>query len=256
MNTAGMTSRMAALGRAEATLLWRNRSAAYTALCMPLFMVVALHSATAHSGVEKAGMTVNAVSITGGIGMILVFVVYSNLVPTYVTRREELVLKRLRTGEPTDLEILAGTALPAVAVALAQCVVMVAAGSALLHVPAPQRPELFVVGVVLGIPLTVALAAATSALARTTEVAQLTAMPLWSISLFGSGLFVPLEVLPHTIADVCRLLPLTPVVDLVRTGWLGGADAARVVRDLVAALVWTGLAVFAVRRWFRWEPRR
>ncbi|WP_303656876.1 ABC transporter permease [Streptantibioticus ferralitis] len=251
-----MTARLAALGRAEATLLWRNRSAAFTALCMPLFMVWALRPAIAHMHLGKVGMTASAVSITGGIGITLVFVVYSGLVPAYVTRREELVLKRLRTGEPTDLEILAGTALPAVTVALAQCVVMIAAGSALLHVPAPRRPELFLLGLVLGIPLMVALAAASSALARTTEVAQLTAMPLSFISLFGSGLFTPLEVLPHTLADVCRLLPLTPVVDLVRTGWLGGADAARVVRDLVTAFAWTGLAVFAVRRWFRWEPRR
>jgi ABC-2 type transport system permease protein len=36
-----------------------------------------------------------------------------------VARREELALKRLRTGEATDAEILAGTVAPAVAIAWA-----------------------------------------------------------------------------------------------------------------------------------------
>jgi ABC-2 type transport system permease protein len=44
-------------------------------------------------------------------------VVFYNVVIALVARREELVLKRLRTGEVRDAEILAGTAAPAVALA-------------------------------------------------------------------------------------------------------------------------------------------
>ncbi|WP_269858664.1 ABC transporter permease [Streptomyces sp. RPT161] len=255
MSTTTMT-RMAALGRAEATLLWRNRSAAFTALAMPLVMIYAMHATTAKMGVGRVGMTATAVSVTGGIGMILAFAVYANLVPAYVTRRDELVLKRLRTGEPTDLEILAGTALPSVVVALAQCAVLVVAGTAMLDLSAPRRPEVLLLGVVLGIPLMVACAAATTIVTRSAEVAQLTTMPLWLVSLAGSGLFIPLEIMPHQLADVCRLLPMTPVVDLFRAGFLGGAGAMRVVRDVLTAGVWLGLAGWSVRRWFRWEPRR
>jgi ABC-2 type transport system permease protein len=255
MNTTRMR-RLAALGRAETTLLWRNRSAAFMALAMPLIMIYTLHSTTARMHVGKIGMTATAVSVTGGIGMILVLVVYANLVPAYVTRREQLVLKRLRTGEPTDLEILTGTALPAVMVALAQCAALVVAGTAVLDLSAPQRPDLLLLGAVLGIPLMVACAAVTTVVTRSAEVAQLTTMPLWMITLAGSGLFVPLEIMPHQLAEVCRLLPMTPVVDLVRTGWLGGADAMRVVRDVLTAGVWLGVTGWAVRRWFRWEPRR
>ncbi len=255
MTTTTMT-RMAALGRAEAALLWRNRSAAFMALAMPLIMTCVMHATTAKLNVGRIGMTATAVSVTGGVGMILAFVVYSNLVPVYVSRREELVLKRLRTGEPTDLEILVGTALPAVAVALAQCAVLVGAGTAMLDLAAPGRPELLLLGVLLGIPLMAACAAVTTIVTRSPEVAQLTTMPLWMLSLAGSGLFIPLEVMPHQLADVCRLLPMTPVVDLFRIGWLGGADAMRVLRDVLTAGIWLGLTGWTVRRWFRWEPRR
>lgn len=111
-------------------------------------------------------------------------------------------------------------------------------------------------GVLVGIGLMAALAAATASYTRTVESAQITTMPLFLLSAMGSGLFVPLEALPDKVASVCELLPMTGIVTLVRAGWLGDA----VTGDLLAAglntLAWSVLAVFAVKRWFRWEPRR
>lgn len=250
--------RLSALGRAETTLLLRNRTALATALLLPAAMVAAWRPAmdgSAHSG---SGTDADRLLVSAGIGFVLLFVVYYNLVAAYVARRETLVLKRLRTGEPTDPEILAGTALPAAAVALAQCLVLVVAGAALLHLPPPRRPELLLVAVVLGIVLLTALAAASSVLTGSVELAQLTTTPLLVVSAFGSGLLLPLGSMPGAVAALCRWLPMTPVMELVRAGWFGGsaADPGQLVRSLATALVWTLLAVFAVHRWFRWEPRR
>jgi ABC-2 type transport system permease protein len=201
-------------------------------------------------------MSAAEAAMTGGIGMVLILVVYLNLVSAYVARREELVLKRLRTGEVPDREILVGTALPAAGLALAQCVLLVVAGVALLHLGAPERPELLVLGVVLGIVLLTALAAVTSAVTQTVESVQITTMPMFVISMAGSGLFVPLEVMPEKLASICELLPLTGVMTLVRAGWLGGADAKDLLGAALTTLAWTAISVFAVQRWFRWEPRR
>jgi ABC-2 type transport system permease protein len=103
-----------------------------------------------------------------------------------------------------------------------------------------------------------ALAAASTVFTRNVELAQITTMPLLLASLVGSGLVVPLDELPHVMAELCQLLPLSPVMTLVRAGWLGGPEAGayEVLKALATALAWTALAVFAVRRWFRWEPRR
>lgn len=75
-----------------------------------------------------------------------------------------------------DREILVGTALPAAGLALAQCVLLVVAGVAFLRLGVPERPELLVSGVVLGMVLLTALAAVTSAVTRTVESAQITTM--------------------------------------------------------------------------------
>jgi ABC-2 type transport system permease protein len=126
----------------------------------------------------------------------------------------------------------------------------------LLDLGAPPAPHLAVLGVLLGIVLCVALAAVTASFSRTAESAQVTSLPVMFVSLLGSGVTVPLEVLPERVASVCELLPLSPVITLVRGGWTGDLTAYEALGAVATALAWTVLAVFAVRRWFRWEPRR
>ncbi|HBF85692.1 MAG TPA: hypothetical protein DD420_38945 [Streptomyces sp.] len=248
--------RLNALGRAEMTLLARNRTTVFMVLLMPVLLIFVMKSTLQEVGLEDSGLTVAGASLSGGIGMVLLQVVYMNLVAAYVARREELVLKRLRTGEVSDREILVGTALPAVCLALVQCALIVAVGTLAFDLSAPRRPELLVLGLLLGGVLLTALAAVTSALTRTVQTAQLTTLPLFLVSLLGSGLFVPLDLLPDLAASLCELLPVTGVMTLVRAGWLGGVPGHDVLGATLTALAWTVLAVFAGQRWFRWDPRR
>ncbi|PVD02071.1 ABC transporter permease [Streptomyces sp. CS147] len=247
--------RLNALARAELILLIRNRSAIFVALVLPIVMIFSIRASLEQIDLTGTGLSVAGAALTGGIGIVLVQVVYMNLVTGYVTRREELVLKRLRTGEVTDREILISTALPSVALAVLQSVLLVVAGAIAFDLSAPKRPELFLLGLLVGFVMMSALAAATSAVTRTVQTSQLTTLPLFFVSLFASGIFVPLDVFPDKLAAVFELLPLTGVMTLVRHGWLGGVEGGDLVTAAVAALAWTAFAVFAVRRWFRWDPR-
>ncbi|MEU3654765.1 ABC transporter permease [Streptomyces sp. NPDC032161] len=248
--------RLRALGHAELVLLARNRTAVFVALLVPLAMVLAMKTTLERIDLGGTGLTVTGLALTGGIGTVLMQVVYMNLVSAYVARREDLVLKRLRTGEVADWEILTGTALPSVALALAQTVLVVLAGAAAFDAGVPERPDLFLVGLLSGSQLLAALAAVTSVATRTVQTSQITTLPLFLVSMIGSGLFVPLEVLPERVASVCELLPMTGVMTLVRAGWLGASDGSDLLTAGLVALAWTVFAVFAVQRWFRWEPRR
>ncbi|WNI23479.1 ABC transporter permease [Streptomyces sp. ITFR-16] len=253
--TTTVPGRLAALGRAELTLLARNRTAVFVALIMPAAMVMAMKSTFAKIDLAGTGLTVAGAALTGAIGTVLIQAVYMNMSAAYVARREELVLKRLRTGEVTDGEILAGTALPSAALALAQTAVIVVAGTAFFGLGAPERPELLLAGLVLGVVLLTALAATTSVVTRTVQTAQLTTLPLFLVSLMGSGLFVPLEIFPDPLARACEFLPLTGAMALIRAGWLGTTGTTGLLAPALTGLVWTALAVFAVQRWFRWDPR-
>ncbi|MFF8269928.1 ABC transporter permease [Streptomyces sp. NPDC016562] len=245
--------RLVALGRCELTLLVRNRAALSLALLMPLLMVGVLRSSL--SGIDGA-QALGEATLTGGVGMVLILVVYMNLVSAYVARREELVLKRLRTGEANDLEILTGSALPSAVLALGQIAVLAVAGAAALDVRMPRSPLLLVAGVLAGVGLLAAMAAVTSSFTRTVESAGITTLPLFLLTAFGSGLFMPADSLPDPVAEVAELLPLSGVMTLVRAGWSGGAQSGELLAAAAATLAWIMISVFAVQRWFRWEPRR
>ncbi|MEU6069402.1 ABC transporter permease [Streptomyces sp. NPDC047082] len=254
--SAPMARRLRALARAELTLLGRNRSVVLTALLMPLALPFSVRPAVDQIDLKAEGLTIGTVMLTAAIGFSFLFAVYTSLVSAFVARREELVLKRLRTGELGDLEILVGTSLPAVSVGLAQALVLSVGCAVLFDAGTPKAPFLTVLGLLTGLVLCAVLAALTSAFTRTPESAQVTASPLAIVSMIGSGIAIPTELLPDRFASVCELLPLSPAIRLVQAGWTGRLSAYEALGAVATALAWTVLAVFAVRRWFRWEPRR
>ncbi|MPZ67461.1 MAG: ABC transporter permease [Pseudonocardiaceae bacterium] len=258
-----MIKRLTALGRAEMILLRRNKVLLFNALLVPIGAALLVANLGGDGGLN-AGATATVVGLF--IATLLLLVVYYNLLSSYVSRRDELVLKRLRTGECRDAEILAGTALPAVTIALGQIVVLAGVGAVVLDLPAPVNPPLLVFGVLAGCVVFTALALLTAPWTRSVEAAQVTSMPIMFACLLGSGALIPLEALPDAVARVGRLLPLTPVVELTRLGWLGSADGSaslgfvgslqEAAIPAAVALGWVVLGVLAVRRYFSWEPRR
>ncbi|MFE7277714.1 ABC transporter permease [Streptomyces sp. NPDC057623] len=257
MSTAMTTpvGRMTALARAEVTLLGRSRGTLFAAMFVPLLLPFSVREAAKGMDLAEAGLSLGTVVLPASIGFSLLYAVYATLVSVYTARREELVLKRLRTGELKDTEILAAAALPAVVTGIAQSLVLAVGCAVLLDVGAPEAPHLAVLGLLLGVVLCASLGAVTASFTRTVESAQVTTLPVVFLSMIFSGMFVPLEVLPDRVASVCEFLPLTPVITLLRGGWTGDLSAYEAIGPVLTGLAWTVLGVLAVRRWFRWEPR-
>ncbi|MFD6290031.1 ABC transporter permease [Streptomyces sp. NPDC060205] len=255
-STVTAVGRMTALARAELTLLSRSRATFFAAVFVPLILPLSLRSTVEDMDLKGSGLSVGSVILPSAVGFSLLFAVYSSLVSVYAARREELVLKRLRTGELRDAEILMGAAVPSVLIGLVQSLVLTVACAALLDVGTPKAPLLAVLGLLLGLMMWPALAAVTASFSRSVEGAQVAAMPLLLISMVGSGTVVPFEVMPDRLARLCELLPLSPVITLIRGGWAGNLSTSETLGALATALAWTVLAVFAVHKWFRWEPRR
>lgn len=257
------TTKVRAVGMAELRLFGRNRSAMFSAFAVPLIIAASVST----SGITDSGDdSAAALLVTSLLGYVLLAAVYYNLVTTYVSRREELVLKRLRAGELGDSAILTGIAAPMVAVATAQMLVFVVAGAILLGLPMPVNAPLMLAGAAGGVVVFVLLAAACAPFTRTAEAAQVTTLPVLLACLLGSMLYPVLDDAPGAVSVLLRALPLTPVVDLLRLGWLGttgdaapvgfaGAFGAALPPAAIIA-AWIGVGLVAVRRSFRWEPRR
>jgi ABC-2 type transport system permease protein len=259
----GSARRIASLARGEALLLRRNPVAMLTALATPVAMVLVTRASVPD---DAEGLGRGAAVVTSLAAFTLLFVVYYNLVTALVARREELVLKRLRTGEPSDAEILAGMAAPAVAIAWGQVLIGALVAVVAFGMDLPTNPALVLAAIVLGTALFVLLALASTALTRNVEMAQLTTTPVLVAPLALSGLLFPVDLLPEPLQRVGEVLPLTPVVDLLRLGLTGtttagaGVDLAASFGPAVVPLLvlagWVVAGLWATRRWFRWDPRR
>jgi ABC-2 type transport system permease protein len=252
--------RVGSLAAAETRLLLRNRTAVVNSILLPLLLVVAIPVLGLDADALGVDLLITAAGVT------LVFLTYYNLVTTYVARREDLVLQRMRTGELTDAQVLAATAVPTLLVTVGQLTLITAGVAVLGLFPTPADVVLPVLGVVLGAALMVVLATASTVFTRTPESAQITTLPVVVGATALSGLFFPLSVLPEVLAAVARLLPLTPVVELVQLGLSGRTWEGELVAGaelwwaalgpLGTLLAWIAIAGAATARWFRWAPRR
>jgi ABC-2 type transport system permease protein len=254
--------RTLALAGAETRLFLRNRTAVVNSALMPLLLVAAIPLLGIGDGAVRVGPRL----LVSAIGVMLVFLAYTNLLATFVARREDLVLQRMRTGELTGAEVILGTATPTLLVTVGQVALVGVGIAALGEWTAPVDVALPLIALVGGGTLMLVLAAASTAFTRTSESAQITALPLLLVSTTLSGLFFPLSALPDPLATVARFLPLTPVVELSQLGlagltWdgevvgVGGAWAAALL-PLAVLAGWLALGSALARRGFRWAPRR
>jgi ABC-2 type transport system permease protein len=253
--------RTLALAGAETRLLLRNRTAVVNSVLAPL-LLVGLVPAAGLGGGGPLGPRLVVTSLT----VTLVFLTYYNLVTTYVARREELVLQRMRSGELTPGEVLLGTATPTLLVTAVQ-VLLVLAGTAVIgEWSAPADVVLPLLALLGGAALMTLLAAASTSFTRTAESAQITTLPLVVLASVTSGVLVPLSSLPEQVAEVLRLTPIEPVVELARLGlagltwdgrpvdWAGAWAAAP--QPLLVLAAWITVAAVVAPRVFPWAPRR
>lgn len=261
---ASRARRLTSLVRAEVILLVRNRTALFYAVALaPL--TVAFVGWTGADMLGGDGARHLAGSLLGMlVALALAIVVYYNLTTTLVARREELVLKRLLTGDVSRAEIIAACATPAIVITLAQLVLGVVAMGIWLEFPQVQNALWLALAVVGGTIIFTLLAVASSGLTRTVETAQLTTLPLLMIVTALSGMIVPLHIMPDIVESVARWTPMYPVVALIQHGLgtpgLDGSPSPGQLSDVLQPLealgLWIILGIGAARYWMRWEPRR
>jgi ABC-2 type transport system permease protein len=244
----GTWTQLTTLMRMELLALRRDRTASAISVVTPL--VIGCVMAASYDGGTDAGVE----RMAAVLALVVVVVVHHHVVTVYASRRQELVLKRLRAGLPSDGVILVGAAATTVSVFFVQALVLVGFAVLALGLPVPENPLLIIVALVLAAAVMAAFSAGLSAVTRSSEAAMLTSLPTVGLFLATPGVLIPLGTLPDGIEAVARFLPLGPFTEVIRDGWHG--------EDVLTALPWLGvLAVWLViaslvgRAVFRWEPR-
>jgi ABC-2 type transport system permease protein len=252
--------RIISLTRWNAVLLSRNRLASAYAVVMPLLPLALLFTGDRGSPAAGAGVIVTMFLV------IAFFPVYYNCLAQFVSRRDELVLKRLRTGEARDAELLVSIALPGAISALAVSGLAIPIAAAAGQ-PLPVNPVLYAVLAGAVVIMFTAFAYWTAAWTKNAEAAQLTSTPIIIAASLGP-LSASIPELSDRVRDLVTLTTGAAMSDLIRIGWFGldGPDAqgatltfvetwGQAAEPLIVIVAWTCLAVTLARRSMRWEPR-
>ncbi|OZM72644.1 multidrug ABC transporter permease [Amycolatopsis antarctica] len=243
---------LTALFKAEVKLIGRNSAVAATATIFPIGMAAAL----VFFGRENLGALGWALPVALQLLLMFGMTVYITTTLALTARREDLYLKRLRSGEASDGTILVGVSSPIIVLGLLQCLLTVAIvwvfGPA-----APTNPLVLLAAIVLGVAMCATLGFATTGAVSSTQQADMAAMPFFLI-LLGTGIWAA----TNGAEGPNMLQTITPggaMVDLARISYDATSTFAAQVGDALPALgalaVWTVIGAVSAKRYFRWETR-
>ncbi|WP_288873522.1 ABC transporter permease [uncultured Corynebacterium sp.] len=243
--------RLRALGQAEWLQFTRNRLLVVMALLFPVLLPVVMWMAGDRS--------VSSIAIASDIFVLfaLGFGVFYPALSMAVTRRDEGVLKRLRTGEARDWEVLSAILLP-LAVAMLLLTVAIVVGLSAGSNTWPVNPVLMLAAVLLGIATSHGFALLTSQFTPNAENAQITSMPVLMLLIFSqAGLR---DIMPDRVAQVFDRNPFALTIDLFRTGWIDEGTFGSTFTDswpsLLTLTAWAVALVWGGYQYMRWDTHR
>lgn len=264
--------RYKALAKAEVRQYLRNKTLLLMALIFPIGVALIIQLMGSGGGSSDSRFSA-AISMEIFLLITLMFVQFYSVLSMATTRRDERVLKRLRTGEARDSEIIAALATPGAIMA----VILTALMSAILIVMTGELPHtgiLTVLSIVLGIIISTALALITSTITTNAEAAQMTSLPVMVLAMLSQS---PLRsALPVQLGEFIGSTPFALLGDLTFIEWTGQpftSDAAAAdssLSDAVSAasalgaagfpllllLIWSGALAWAASRYMKWETNR
>jgi len=245
-------SQLTALFKAEVKLIGRNSAVAATATIFPIGMAVAM----VFFGKQSLGSLGWALPVALQLLLMFGMTVYITTTLALTARREDLYLKRLRSGEAADSTILVGVSSPIIVLGVLQCLVVVGVvwgfGPA-----APTNPLLLLVAILLGVAMCATLGFATTGMVSSTQQADMAAMPFFLL-LLGTGVWASTNGAdgPNMVQTAT---PGGAVVDLARISYDATASFTAQLGEALPALaalaVWTAIGAVAAKRYFRWEKR-
>lgn len=252
MTTLISPRRAGALSRAESTLFLRNPTLMVMALFMPASMALIMYGIyNSQTGTEPrlaAGFASEIFVLAA-----LMFVQFYSVLSAVTARRDEGMLKRLRTGEATDTEILSAVAVPGALITIVSTLVVSVVLSGLAG-GTPTDVVRLVLAVGFGLALSTAFAFVTSIYTRSVESAQVTSLPIMGMAMLSqSGIR---EMMPERLRELVDCTPFAAISDFSLSSWTTEPVGTGVVQGVLILLVWTLALGYWAYSCMRWDSHR
>jgi ABC-2 type transport system permease protein len=238
--------------RSEQLVFWRSREAAFFIFLFPLLLFLLLGSVYTK---KIYGVPAAEALLAGLIGYGCANTAFAGLAIQLVLRRENGILKRLRSTPLPPATYIASLLASTLIVFALQTVALFLLGRALYGTPFPSDLGSFVVTIVIGAAVFAALGAATASVIRSAEGSSAVVNFILLPMAFLSGAFGPTYHYPKILQWIGDVLPLKYFIDIVNAVYLHGHGVWTQPLALAVLGAWgaAGLVFAALR--FRWEPR-
>jgi ABC-2 type transport system permease protein len=236
--------------RLERRMFWRNPSAAFFGVLLPLGLLAIF-------GAVFAGREEDLDVIVPGIaGLSIMSATFTSLAYNLTTLRERGILKRLRgTPLPTSA-YLGGLAGNAIANAALQIVIVIVTGSLLLGVTWPQDWLSLAVFATAGVICFTFLGVALAHAIPNPESAPAYVNAVFLPQILIAGVFYDADEAPAVIHDIAQALPLTHLVEGLSAAMIDGEGVGEHITALLVLGLWAALGAVLAVRGFSWEARR
>ena len=238
--------------RSEQLVFWRSREAAFFIFIFPLLLFVLLGSV--YSG-HYQGVPAAWAVLAGLVGYGCANTAFAGLAIQLVVRRENGILKRLRSTPLPPATYVVALLVSTLAVFALQTVALLLLGRAFYGTPFPPDWGSFFAIIVIGAAAFAALGTATASAIRSAEGSSAVVNFILLPMAFLTGSFGPVHKYPAVLRAIGDVLPLKYFVKLVNAVYLHGHGFWTQPGALAVLGAWgaAGL-VFTVFK-FRWEPR-
>jgi ABC-2 type transport system permease protein len=232
--------------RLERRMFWRNPSAAFFGVLLPLILLLVFGAVFANHRKELD------VVVPGIAGMSVMSATFISLAYALTTLRDRGILKRLRGTPLPPSAYLSGLGANAVANAVLQVAVIVVAGRLLFGVAWPRDWLALLVFIALGVVCFAVLGVALAHFIPNPESAPAYVNAAFLPQILIAGVFYDEQSSPRVIRDIAEVLPLKHLVDGLSGAMVHGTGLADHVTALLVLAAWTAVGAVVAIRTFTW----
>ena len=238
--------------RTQQLVFWRSREAAFFIFLFPLLLYVLL--ASVYSS-RIYGIPAPQYLLAGLIGYGCANTAFAGLAIQLVIRREDGILKRLRSTPLPPPTYVGALLVSTLLVFALQTLTLFLLGSALYGTPFPSDAGSFVATIVIGAAVFAALGTATASVIRSKEGSSAVVNFILLPMAFLTGSFGPTRHFPEFLRAIGDVLPLKYFIDLVNAVYLRGHGIWTRPQDLAVLAAWGIGGLLFTKYRFGWEPR-
>jgi len=237
----------------EIKLFLREPVGAFFTLVFPLMFLFLFGSIYGNDPLPQLnGKGTVDISVPAYTAMIIATTGLLGLTITLAAYREQGVLRRLRTTPIHPLAVLASQVIVLFMMTTLGMLLLVIAGKLVYHLRFEGNVFYVLVGFTLSSFSFFSLGLVLAGLMPTARTAQVVGLAILYPMLFLSGAGFPRELLPESIINISKFLPLTYVVTLLRGLWIGESWRSHIV-DVVVLSAMLVVGVLVSVKLFRWE---